>query len=515
MKKLLLIALVSVVLVSCSTRTGHLTGSLGRPVYHPQIPLGMVYIPAGSYTMGENDGDVPFLHQTRAKTVSVQAFYIDQTEISNNEYRQFVEWVRDSIAREKIFYGLEEDEDASEYINYADEYFDEGALEYIEYEASDREINRTVFGLNWDRRFYYDDPDLVPLLADMYYPQPQRYYNRREIDVRKLMFRYYWIDLVEAAKRGRINIITDAYDNEGNLLQEDHRTLETPPHPFTQEEQGQDLDLSNGVNKKGGSNAIRGHENRQRFIIDETINVYPDTLCWVRDFTYSFHDPMTNMYFWHPAYDNYPVVGVTWVQAKAFSVWRTQLLNGWLQSMGDLFVNDFRLPTEAEWERASRGDLELSQYPWGGPYLRNESGCFLGNFKPMRGRYFEDGGFHTVKVFSYNPNGWGLYCMAGNVSEWCETAFDESMYEFSHDLNTDYRYDAMDWDPPSMKRKVLRGGSWKDIGYYLRNSSRTFEYQDTAKSYVGYRNVMTHLGRGGRNFEGEGGEEIQSDIQLR
>ncbi len=45
-------------------------------------------------------------------------------------------------------------------------------------------------------------------------------------------------------------------------------------------------------------------------------------------FTYSFHDPMTNMYFWHPAYDNYPVVGVTWVQAKAFSVWRTQLLNG-------------------------------------------------------------------------------------------------------------------------------------------------------------------------------------------
>lgn len=516
MKKLLLFALVSVVIASCTTRTGHLTGSLGRRVYNPQIPLGMVYIPSGAYQMGENDGDVPFLHQTRPRTVSVQGFYMDQTEICNNEYRQFVEWVRDSIARERIYESdMIEDEDAERFINYQDRYFDEGALEYVDYDASDRQLNREVFSLNWDRRFSYDDPELIPILADMYYPQPQRYYKRREIDTRKLMFRYFWIDYVEAARRGRINITPNGYDNQGNKIVDEHRELETPPHPFTEEDQGQDLDLSNGINKIGGNNAIRGHANRQRFIIDETINVYPDTLCWVRDFTYSFHDPMTNMYFWHPAYDNYPVVGVTWTQAKAFSVWRTQLLNSWLVSMGDLFVNDFRLPTEAEWERASRGDLNMSQYPWGGPYIRNESGCFLGNFKPMRGRYFEDGGFHTVKVYSYNPNGWGLYCMAGNVAEWCETAYDESMYEFSHDLNTEYRYNAMDWDPPSMKRKVIRGGSWKDIGYYLRNSTRTYEYQDTAKSYVGYRNVMTHLGRGGKDFTKEGGEEIRSDINLR
>jgi gliding motility-associated lipoprotein GldK len=355
----------------------------------------------------------------------------------------------------------------------------------------------------------------------MYYPEQERFYKRKEIDTRKLIFSYYWIDYVEAAKRGRINISPNAFTNDGIKVVDGHRELESQPHPFTGEPQGQDLNLSQGIsgeggiNKKGQSNAIRGHKNRQRFIIDEKINVYPDTLCWVRDFTYSFHDPMTAMYFWHPAYDNYPVVGVTWTQAKAFSVWRTQLLNNWLVAMGDIFVNDFRLPNEAEWERASRGDLELSQYPWGGPYIRNEAGCFLGNFKPMRGRYSDDGGYHTVKVYSYNPNGFGLYCMAGNVAEWCETAYDESMYEFSHDLNPDYRYNAMDWDPPSMKRKVLRGGSWKDIGYYLRNATRSYEYQDTAKSYIGYRNVMTHLGRGGRDFTKEGGEEIRSDIQLR
>ncbi len=280
------------------------------------------------------------------------------------------------------------------------------------------------------------------------------------------------------------------------------------------ENPGQDLDLGY-TNSKGQHNAIRGHTDRSRFIIKERINVYPDTLCWVRDFTYSFHEPMTQNYFWHNAYDNYPVVGVTWTQAKAFSVGRTQVYHSWLQANGDLFVNDFRLPTESEWERGARGDLDLAQYPWGGPYIRNSSGCFLANFKPLRGRYFEDGGFHTVKVYSYNPNGFGLFCMAGNVAEWCSTTFDESMYEFSHDLSSDYDYQAKDGDHPVKKRKVIHGGSWKDIGYYLMNSTRTYEYQDTAKSYVGFRNVMTHLGRGGKDIDQENGEEIQSDIQLK
>ncbi len=514
MKKLLIIGLIGLILGSCSTRSGHLTGVLGRQVYYPEIPLGMVYIPSGSYIMGQNDQDVPFMHQTVAKTVSVQAFYMDQTEITNNEYRQFVYWVRDSIARRTIYENIEEDEEADRYINYRDEYYDEGIMEWVEYESSDRFQNLDNFSLNWDRSFSYDDPMLVPLLSEMYYPSAERFYKRKEIDTRKLNFKYYWIDIVEAARRGKVHIKQDGYDYQGNKIDNDHRELRTPDHPFTKEKQGQDLDMGH-PNKLGQNNAIRGHENRQRFIIDETINVYPDTLCWVRDFTYSFNDPMTNMYFWHPAYDNYPVVGVTWPQAKAFNVWRTQLLNSWLQSMGEIYVNDFRLPTEAEWERASRGDLELSQYPWGGPYIRNSSGCFLGNFKPMRGRYFEDGGFHTVKAFSYNPNGWGLYCMAGNVSEWCETAYDESMYEMSHDLNPEYRYNAMDWDPPSMKRKVIRGGSWKDIGYYLQNSTRTYEYRDTAKSYIGFRSVATHLGRGGRDFSKEGGEELDQDLQLR
>ena len=88
-------------------------------------------------------------------------------------------------------------------------------------------------------------------------------------------------------------------------------------------------------------------------------------------------------------------------------------------------------------------------------------------------------------------------------------------YEFETDMSADYEYDAKDGDPAAKKRKVIRGGSWKDIGFYLMNSTRTYEYQDTAKSYIGFRNTMTHLGRGGKNIEQENGEEIQSDISIK
>jgi formylglycine-generating enzyme required for sulfatase activity len=87
--------------------------------------------------------------------------------------------------------------------------------------------------------------------------------------------------------------------------------------------------------------------------------------------------------------------------------------------------------------------------------------------------------------------------MAGNVAEWTSNAFDESAYDFSHDLNPDFVYEptAEEEQIPVMNRKVIRGGSWKDVGYYLETSTRSYEYQDTAKCYIGFRCVMTYLGR--------------------
>ncbi len=487
MKKLLFSVIVLGFLASCGGgESGELVGVQGRRVWYVPQPYGMLYIPAGSYNMGQSDQDVPFAHTTRSKTVSVFAFHMDETEITNNEYRQFVYYVRDSIARKIL----------------GEEFPDEFLTPTLDDDLEERD--QEDWNLNWQTRFYYDDPTYSPLLAQMYYPEHERIYREKEIDVRKLMYDYYWVDYKEAAVKGR-PLVKKLSNSEAADDEEHRKKMKSPDQPFPMDEgipRGQDLDLGYR-NSKGQNNAIRGHEDRSRFVIHEVINVYPDTLCWVRDFSYSYNEPQSKMYFWHPAYDDYPVVGVTWQQANAFCVWRTRLFNGWRKSVGEAAVQDFRLPTEADWEYAARGGLDLNPYPWGGPYIRNRMGCFLGNFKPMRGRYMEDGGFYTVKANSYHPNDYGLYCMAGNVAEWTSTAYDESMYEFSHDLNPDYQYNALDHDPPSMKRKVIRGGSWKDIGYYLQCGTRTYEYQDTSKSYVGYRCVMTFLGRGAVNMTDE------------
>ena len=100
MKKLLIYFALLVFLGSCkNSGSGELTGVPDRPRYYQPDPFGMVYIPMGSYTMGLGDENITYAQLNNPRTVSVQAFYMDQTEITNNEYRQFVYWVRDSIAR--------------------------------------------------------------------------------------------------------------------------------------------------------------------------------------------------------------------------------------------------------------------------------------------------------------------------------------------------------------------------------------------------------------------------------
>ena len=91
--------------------------------------------------------------------------------------------------------------------------------------------------------------------------------------------------------------------------------------------------------------------------------------------------------------------------------------------------------------------------------------------------------------------------MAGNVAEWTSNAYDPQAYMFSHDMNPDFQYDAKDSDPPVLKRKVIRGGSRKDIAHYQQMATRDFEYQDTAKCYIGFRCVQSFMGRDLADFQ--------------
>ena len=369
-------------------------------------PLGMVYIPPGTFHMGPSDEDMNYAYTARNKQVSISGFWMDATEITNNEYRQFTNWVRDSIGAKLMGY-VKQGADGNEYVDW-----------------------KKASTIKWGDKATIEKIDAIIVTPD------NRIFGKKELDANKIVYQSEIFDYKAAAQ---------------------NRDVTIP---------------------------------RSAFIVKQKIPVYPDSLCWIRDFSYSYNEPMAKKYYNHPAYGNYPVLGVNWKQATAFCEWRTQFLTAFLESKKRTPESDFRLPNEAQWEYAARGGRSQSPYPWGGPYLRNKKGCLLANFKPGRGNYPEDGGFYTVRADAYWPNDFGLYNMSGNVAEWTASLYYEGGYNFQHDMNPDIRWNAKDSDPPRMKRKVVRGGSWKDVGHFLQTSTRSYEYQDTAKSYVGFRCVI-------------------------
>lgn len=384
---------------------GQLHGVAPSAKQNMRPPLGMVYIPPGAFHMGPSDEDISFSYTNRNRTVSMPGFWMDATELTNNQYRQFVNWVRDSLAF-KILFGSDINKE------------DTMAVDW-----------KKVATIKYDR-------STIEKLNELNLAPDNRLYRRPGIDPAKLVYHMEYFDLAEAAKRENAGIA------------------------------------------------------RKNFIVTKDQPVYPDTLVWMRDFSYSYNEPMTKSYYSHPSYGGYPVVGVTWKQAMAFCHWRTHYQNTYLEKHNMAVDGDFRLPSEAEWEYAARGGRTESMFPWGNYYLRNKKGCLLANFKPGRGNYAEDGGFYTVPAKAYWPNDYGLYNMSGNVAEWTGSYYYEGAYNFMADMNPDIRLDAKDSDLPNMKRKVVRGGSWKDIAYYLQVGTRNYEYQDTAKSYIGFRCVI-------------------------
>jgi formylglycine-generating enzyme len=415
-RSLNLIAAVAVVLFAASckssnkgsalTNDGQLHGVAPGKVYNMKRPVGMVYVPPGTFHMGPSDEDVNYAYTARNKQVSISGFWMDATEITNNEYRQFTNWVRDSIAA-KLMGFVKQGNDGNEYVDW-----------------------KKASAIKWGDKATIEKIDAMIVTAD------NRIFGKKELDAKKIIFHSEIFDYKAAANNRDTNV------------------------------------------------------QRKEFIVKQDIPVFPDTLCWIRDYAYSYNEPMAKQYYSHPAYGNYPVVGVNWKQATAFAEWRTHYFAAYNESKKRSGQSDFRLPTEAQWEYAARGGRSQTSFPWGGPYTRNKKGCLLANFKPGRGNYPEDGGLYTMRADAFWPNDFGLYNMAGNVAEWTSSLYYEGSYNFQHDMNPDVRWNAKTSDPPRMKRKVIRGGSWKDVQLFLQNSTRAYEYQDTAKSYIGFRCVI-------------------------
>lgn len=457
MKYLLFLMVAFFLLFSCGYGDrGEVMGIRSGGQWFSEKPYGTVLIPQGSFIMGTQDEDDVSSIENSQKTVSIKNYYMDDTETTNAEYREFVIWVRDSTFRNKLASFAKQLAQAPE--NGAALEDEEGIFAYMFRTTDTTRINEyqkymlnnygSVSGLdpvteggyiNWDvslewNRRKFPDKYYSQVMDSMYLPMEDSFNGERMIDSKVMVYKYFWLDKVAAARD------------------------RTAP--------------------------------RRTYIKEENVPIYPDTTVWIRDFNFSYNDPMHEAYFWHKTYEEYPVVGVNWYQATAFCHWKTKKKNDYLRKKKQSFkVPNFRLPTETEWEYAARGGLDNATYPWGGPYAMNEKGCFLANFKPGRGDYDVDGHLYTSKAYSYNPNGYGLYNMSGNVAEWTSTSFNENSKAFIIGINPDMEDQAN-------KKKVIRGGSWKDVAYFIRVASRDYEYADSLRSYIGFRTVRDYLGSG-------------------
>ena len=466
MKNIILNIVLILILMSCgSGDKGELVGVKGKK-YFAEKPFGMALIAGGSFIMGKSDDDLVGIEDAPTKTVTVRSFYMDETEITNSEYRQFVYWVRDSIIRTKLAEEAEysdADLEGEGIAQYA--YKDTDTTDLSVYQKWKKENTFDSRPLNWDVDLIFDrndypDDTYLEVVEGMFMAEDEVFNNVRSWDVKQFKFEY---------KDSRVADYLEVKEDLINQLATDNPPILNP----TDEE----LEI------------LFDGFRRSNFITDEVIEVYPDTTVWITDFKYSYNEPMHNDYFWHDAYSEYPVVGVSWEQAKAFAHWRTMYKNKYQKSKSknDQRVASFRLPSEAEWEYAARGGIESGTYPWGGPYTTDAEGCFLANFKPNRGDYAADNALYTVEAKSYWPNDYGLYNMSGNVSEWTESSYDKGSYTFDSGLNPNIS------DSTNL-RKVTRGGSWKDVAYFLRVSTRDYEYKDQKRSYVGFRTVQDYLG---------------------
>ncbi|WP_235954874.1 gliding motility lipoprotein GldJ [Cyclobacterium salsum] len=270
---------------------------------------------------------------------------------------------------------------------------------------------------------------------------------------------------------------------------------------------------------------------------DSVQKLEPNEKVW--DGTMSYNDVYATYYFRYPGFNFYPVAGVSWTQANAYSKWRTIYVNelerekneldsaltkDQLIERGSVFP-DYRLPNEAEWEYAAKAMIGTQYmdenqengriYPWDGrgprnPYnikRKSRQGDFLANFKRGRGDYAgiagsvsNDGEIIPTNVYDFPANDFGLYNMAGNMNEWVQDVYRPLSFQDFDDLNPlrkDGVYDEEDTYNTTLiddNYRVYKGGSWRDVAYWLAPGTRRFMHQDSSSNHIGFRCAMIAVG---------------------
>ncbi|MBD1422234.1 T9SS ring complex lipoprotein PorK/GldK [Sphingobacterium chuzhouense] len=367
-------------------------------------PPGMVYVPSGTilYKGSLDSGDV-------GKNVSLSAFFIDETEVTNKQYRQFVNWVADSVA-------------ITDYLN-DDQYFLD-----IAGEDGQRRIN-------WKRVkrvspiWRSNDPTIQEQLAPMLAMKG----SRRTLNPEVVKYRFSY---------------------------------------------------------------LRSNGRTETEYVTDTVAVMPTEDIWSEDFPNAQLASMDANYFTHESFDYYPVVGVNWKQARAYTDWRGKELMANIMNNSYLsgYHLTFSLPTEAQWQYAAEGKLDPRDTISGTRLTidgKEGKKKLAVNYKQGEGTYSQDGATFTVPAKSYTPNAFGIYNMAGNVAEWTLDAYSPSAIAFVNDLNPVLLYDANESDSDALKRKVVRGGSWKDNGEQLNSETRNYVVDYEPHSYIGFRCVMS------------------------
>ena len=442
---------------SSAGRGGEVVGVSGRSFAEP-APYGMVRVGRGYLRMGLESQDSLWGKQTPVKDISVDGFWMDETEVTNSKYKQFVVWVRDSIIRTRL----------------ADPQYGGDETYMI---TEDKNGDPVTPHLNWKKQLpRKPNEDELRAIESVYTRNPIT--GEKMLDYRQMNYRYEVYDYTAAAlRRNRLNpeernLNTDIAVNPDEVVMISKDTAY--------------IDDEGRIVRETINRPLSGPWD---FLNTYIVNVYPDTTCWVNDFRNAENETYLRNYFSNPAYNDYPVVGVTWEHANAFCAWRTDYL---LKGLGPeaRYVQRYRLPTEAEWEYAARGKSG-TEFPWEDKSVNSGDGCFFANFKPDKGNYTKDGNLITSKVAIYGSNSNGLYDMAGNVAEWTSTVYTEAGVEAMNDLNPTLQYNAAKEDPYRLKKKSVRGGSWKDPESFIRSAWRTWEYQNQPRCYIGFRCVRS------------------------